>query len=145
MIELEPNFKHCLNQNFDFSESLFEDAVNIYSSPILKLRIVRDRNAKLYMDISPLDNPQQPSDWIMMGDLRSYMLNNDDYLRGSDFNEVSPFFQENYKQILLLLETNYETVKKTLKERGRHRADILFGPTKGENSINKDIPTEENK
>jgi len=32
MIELEPNFKHCLNQNFDFSESLFEDAVNIYSS-----------------------------------------------------------------------------------------------------------------
>ena len=97
------------------------------------------------MDISPLDNPQQPSDWIMMGDLRSYMLNNDDYLKGSDFNEVSTFFQENYKQILSLLETNYETVKKALKERRRHRADILFGPTKGENSINKDIPTEENK
>ena len=145
MIELEPNFRQFLDQNFDFVESKFDGAVDIYFSPILKLRIVRDRNTELYMDISPLDNPQQPSDWIIMGDLRSYMLDNDDYLKGSDFLEVSTFFKENNKQILSLLDTNYENVKKALKERGRHRADLLFGPIKGQDSENKGKPADESK
>ena len=145
MIELESIFKQFLDQNFDFIESKFEGAVDIYSSSTLKLRIVRDRNTKLYMDISPLDNPQEPSDWIIMGDLRSYMLNNDDYLKGSDFLNVSTFFRENYKQILLLLDTNYENVKKALKERGLHRADLLFGPIKQQDSETKDRPADENK
>jgi hypothetical protein len=70
MIELEPTFRQFLDQNFSFVESKFEGAVDIYSSKILKLRIKRDWNKKLYMDISPLENPQEPSDWIIMADLR---------------------------------------------------------------------------
>lgn len=127
MIELESNFKQFLDQNFDFIKSEFDGVVHIYSSPVLRLRIVSDRNTKLYMDISPLDDPQEASDWIMMGDLRSYMLDNDDYLKGSDFFQVSTFFKENYTQILSLLEKNYDDVKKALKKRGQHRADVLFG------------------
>jgi len=130
MIELEPDFRQFLDQNFDFVESKFDGAVDIYFSPILKLRIIRDRDAELYMDISPLDNPEMPSDWTMMVDLRSYMLDNEDYLTGSDFPEVSTFFKKNYKQILTLLQTDYENVMNALKKRGQYRADLLFGPTK---------------
>lgn len=127
MIELESDFSKFLNDNFEFAESMFEGAVNIYSSRNLKLRIVRDRNTKLYMDTSIHENPQTPSDWIIMGDLRSYMLNNDDYLEGADFHEVSTFFQENYQNILWLLNTKYDDVRKSLAERGQHRAEVLFG------------------
>ncbi|HRH49106.1 MAG TPA: hypothetical protein PLP23_10155 [Panacibacter sp.] len=128
MIELEPSFRQFLEDNFELIESKFDGAVNIYSSKKLKLRIVRDQNTKLFMDISTLDNPQTSSDWVIMDDLRSYMLNNDDYLEYTDFYKVSSFFQENFDNILSLLNMNYDNVKKALKERGEYRAELRYGP-----------------
>jgi hypothetical protein len=73
------------------------------------------------------------------------MLENDDYLSGSDFLKVSTFFIENYKQVISMLDTNYNKTKKALDERGRHRADLKFGPIKQQDSDTKNKPANETK
>jgi|GEM_PF-3578491 len=78
------------------------------------------------MDISTLQDPQTPSDWIGIGDLRSYMMDKD-YLEGSEFGEISTFFQNNFRDILFLLNSNYNTVREALKKRGNHRAKLKWG------------------
>jgi hypothetical protein len=127
MIQTDPDFQELLNKDFKLVEIFFEGAVNIYSSKDLRLRIVKDHDSNLYVDLSTQENPTTPEDWIMLADLRSYMLKNDDYLTGSDFEEVSVFFVQNYLQIVHLLKTNYSETKNALKERGNKRADLLFG------------------
>jgi hypothetical protein len=138
MIELESDFQKFLNANFAFAENMFDGAVDIYSSADMKLRIVRDRNAKLYMSVSTLENPQNSSDWIILSDLRSYMLDNDDYLKEIEFYEISTFFRENYEKVILLLISKYDIVQKALRERGHYRAQVMFGPIPKQES--RDLP-----
>ncbi len=128
MIELEPRFKQFIETNLKFIEGQLNDTVNVYSAEHLKVRICREKDGLLDIDISTLISPQTQDDWIMISGLRSYMLNNDDYLKVPVFNETCSFFQENYQNILALLNTRLNQVKKALKKRGEQRAEVMFGP-----------------
>jgi hypothetical protein len=139
MLEVNHHFKEFLAKHFSFVESKFENRVDIYSSQNLKLRIVRDHNSKLYMDITILENPQNPNDWIILSDLKSYMLNNDDYLKVNDFDETANFLISNHNKITELLNTDYENVKRALTERGKIRAEKMFGTIKSTDSYSTTI------
>ena len=132
MLHTGLEFQEFLNKNFQFIESLFEDKVDIYSSQYLRLRIVEEHNKELYIDISTKENPEVVEDWIMLGDLVSYILNNDDYINGSEFNDISFFFMQNYTKIVELLNTQYSPTLEALKKRGNKRAEILFGQNKSD-------------
>ena len=129
MLELPTTLQEFLDLHFQFIESYTEGRVHVYTSPDLRLRIVHDRNGKFFMDVSVKEHPtKDPADWIIFGDLRSYMLNDDDYLTGNaTFDEISTFFIDRYNTILDLLKNSYSVTKNALEERGYKRAEVLFG------------------
>ena len=144
MTQLPTNFEDFLNKHFQLIESYANDRVHVYSSAEIRVRVVHDRNDRLFMYVSNKENPTRDiEDWIIFSDLRSYMLNNDDYLEYNEFDKVSLFFLENYKDIISLLNTRLDDVKNALSERGMHRANVRFGLIAQNNSSNADKSSEE--
>lgn len=135
MLDLPHNLQEFIDQHFHFVESYAEGRVYIYTSPELRLRIVHDRNGRFFMDVSMKENPtKDPEDWIIFGDLRSYLLKNDDYLTGNEsFDEISTFFIDQYNTIVDLLRNSYSATRSDLKERSYKRAEIRYGYKRPEN------------
>ena len=126
-LQIEPEFKKFLNDNFKLIEQNGEDTIRIYSSPNYKLRIVQDNNRSRFIDVSTND---KPDDWFYLDVLRSYILNNDDYItsESDSFKTLFKFLSENEEKVQFALnKDNYTQTEAGYERMLRKRSDERFG------------------
>ena len=129
MIHLPNNFQIFLTENgFHHTQNDPEEEIDIYSSIDLTLRIVEDYNSFKSIDLLGRFTPNK---WFSLNVVRSYILNNEDYLKALDFNIGYDFLIKYYKEVLERFDkknylTTFEALNKLYERRGEGQLFRVF-------------------